>query len=377
MRRTYIVAEIRDAERGFIRQLAPAKSQCALRFNTPSTAYLTVKDSHPVVAQVLEEGVRAAVWMISIDGNSLTKKRLLEGPIGDVSGEGPFGTVTIPVIDDLAWLRYILGWPKPGAALNAQTDEYARYTGTSETRALAALAANVTRLGLPLNVPASAGRGTTGTTELRMHALADKILSPLTADRLQMAVERNATTDQWDVAIRAGDVYARPLTPQSGVLGRWKWRRQRTGATRVIVGGAGQGVDREFARLIDAAREVQLDRILEVFDDSRMAAAGADLTPYGNATLAETAPKAGLEATLRETSWFRFDAGSYDLGTVLPFQIGALQVEDVVTQIDITHDVASGFSASPKVGFVTTDPEERLVDFVTGLASSVRSLERR
>lgn len=378
MRRTFMLAEILDADSGFVRRLTPVKSQCTLRYATASTAYLTVVDSHPVVPEVLPDGMRAAVWMVTLgDDNTVTKRRLLEGRIGNISGEGPQGTVTIPVTDDFEMLGTVLGWPKPSAAASAQTDEYARYSGPSETRALAAIAANATRLGLPWNVAATLGRGTAGTTELRMHPLADKILAALTADRLRLVIERNADTGLWDIDVREGNTLARPLTPRSGVLARWEWRKQRPTATRVVVGGAGEGAARAFHVVTDSALETALGVPLEVFDDSRMAEAGSDLTPYGVATLADRAAKAGIDATLRETSWFRFDAGSYDLGTKLLIQIGALEVDDVVTQIDITHDARTGFSAVPKVGFTTSDPQARLLEFVSGVASSVRSMESR
>lgn len=376
MRRHHILAEIRNADRTFLRQLLPTSTQCTLRYNAVSTAYLTVKDSHPAVPELLADGVRAAVWMVTVDDANLQVKRLLEGPVGDLQGEGPYGTVTIPVLDDFSWFSSILGWQKPAAALTAQTDEYARYTGPSDTRALAAIAANATRLALPWNVAASAGLGTAGTTELRMHPLADKIIPALNADRLQLVIERDAATDEWDVAVREGATYTRPLTPQSGVLASWRWKRQRPTLTRIVVGGAGQGVDREFSLVVDTGREAELARVLEGFDDSRMAEDGSDLTPYGQASLVDAGAKAGVTATLRETSWFRFPV-AYDLGTRVTVQAGALTAEDVITEIDITHTAQDGFTVIPKVGFAVEDPQARLTQFVASLATSVRSLERR
>lgn len=58
-------------------------------------------------------------------------------------------------------------------------------------------------------------------------------------------------------------------------------------------------------------------------------------------------------------------------------QIGALQVEDVISQVEISHDVRSGFSAVPKIGLATEDPTERLVGYVSNVAAAVRGLERR
>lgn len=373
----YIQTEIHTAGRSFIRQVAPLSTRCVLRFNAVSQATLTVKDTDALVEIAQTDGVRAVVWMITRNKGTISQRRLVEGPLGDMEGSGPFGTVQIPVIDDFAWLWAVLGWQKPTAALNAQTDEYARYTGPSDTRALAAIQANVTRLGLPWNVAASAGLGTVGATELRMHPLADKILPPLTADRLQLFLERDPDTDTWDVGVRTGATYAQPLTPKSGVLAGWKWKRQRPARTRMVIGGAGDGTAREFDQVTDTALETALGRILEGFDDSRMAEAGTDLTPYGLAALADEAAKASITATLRERSWFQFPT-AYDIGTRVPLQVGPGDpVEDVISEIEINHSTEGGFTAVPKVGFSTDTPQARLVNAVSQIAASVRTLERK
>jgi len=107
-----------------------------------------------------------------------------------------------------------------------------------------------------------------------------------------------------------------------------------------------------------------------------MADPGTDLTPYGTADLADAAAKSGVSADLRETSWFRFPA-AYDLGTKLNVQAGPVAVQDVITQIDITHAAGEPFTVVPHVGLTTDDPQNRLSKFVSRLASSVSTLERR
>ena len=373
MRRHHIIAELQAPDTTFIRQLLPTSTRCVLRFNAASTANLTIRDTHPAVQQLQQDGVRAAVWMVTVDGNNLTTRRLLEGPVGDLSGDGPNGTVTIPVIDDFVWFSQILGWPNPTAAIATQTSEVIRHTGPSDVRSLNAIRVQATRLGLPWNVATGAGVGSSGSTELRMHPVADRILPALTADRLRLTIERNGPT--WDVDVREGPEYPRPLTAQSGVLAAWQWKRQRPQLTRVVVGGDGQKNERRFATVVNSALEAQLSRIMEGFDDSRMADAGASLTPYGLDALAAAAGKSGVTATLRETSWFRFP-DAYDLGTRVTIQAGAFTASDVITEIEITHAANSGFNVTPKVGFTVTDPQEKLTQFVAALAASVRTFER-
>lgn len=378
-RRRFIVAEFLDSSNAFVRQVAPQKSLVTLRWNGVSAAYLTLPENHAIIPTlVAEEGVRCAVWMITIDGGTLTKRRLLEGRVGNVAGsDAPFGVVTVPVLDDWQDFATLLGWQVPGSAIGSQSSaEYARYTGRSDTNALAAIAANVTRLGRPWDVAPSLGLGTVGPLELRMHDLAEKILPPLIADRLQLRIARNRDTNRWDVDVVQGDVFPRPITPQSGVLSTWSWVKEPPTATRAIVGGRGDGTARQFVRVIDTALEAQLGVALEIFVDARNAEEGAALAPYGWAELAKHRGKAGLTATLRETSWFRFAEG-FELGDRVLVQIGALHVEDVISQVDISHDVRSGFTAVPKIGLATEDPTERLVGFVRNVATAVRGLEKR
>lgn len=379
MRRRYVIAEFLTAGNTFVRQVLAQRSVVALRWNAASSAYLALRDDHPVIPIVVSEpGIRCAVWMVIIDGNTLTRELLVEGRVGQVTGkDAPFGTVTVPVIDDWQDFATMLGWQVPGAAIGAQdTAEYARYTGTSEDNAKAAIAANAARLGRAWDIAPSLSRGTTSPLELRMHDLADKIVDALTNDRLQLTITRDRTTDRWVVDVAEGEEFSRPVTPQSGVLLHWDWVQKPATATRAVVGGRGDGVDREFALVVDTALEAELGVVLEIFVDARNAEEGADLAPYGWEELAKHRGASGLTTQLRETSWFRFP-DTYRLGTKLAVQIGALQVEDVVTQIVITHDQQGGFSAVPTVGTATEDPQARLVGFIRNVATAVRGLERR
>jgi hypothetical protein len=379
MRRRQIVAQFLDSANAFVRRVVPQTSLITLRWNAANTAYLTVPESHAIVPTlVADEGARCVVWMVTIDGDTLTKRKLVEGRVGTIAGEdAPFGTVTIPVVDDWQDFATLLGWQVPGSAIGSQsTAEYARYSGPSETRVKAAIAANATRLGRPWDVAPSLGRGTSGPLELRMHSLADHVIAPLIEDRLQLTLERDDVTGRWVVDVTEGETFPRPITPQSGVLSRWSWVKQPPTATRAVVGGRGDGTAREFALVVDTALEAELGVALEIFVDARNAEAGAPLAPYGWAELAKHRGKAGLTATLRETSWFRF-AEAYELGDVVSVQIGALEVEDVISQIEISHDVKGGFSVVPKIGLATEDPTERLVGFVKNVAAAVRGLEKR
>lgn len=376
MRRSRILVEFRDADHHFVRQVLPQSSTVTLLFNAVSTASIVVRDSDPVVSEIMQGGLRAVVWMVVVDGNSLEKTRLMEGRVGDPSGDGPFGTVTIPVKDDLWLLSKTLAWPNPGKAVSAQTDEVAVYTGPSDTRALNVISANVTRLGLPWDIATPTGVGSSGSTQVRMDPVLGQIVDALTADRILLTVARDDASARWKVAVSQGDEYTRPLTPSSGVVGSWHWTRQEAALTRVVVGGAGDGPDREFATVVDSALEAALGVVLEGFVDASDAESGEDLTPYGEAALADAASKAGMTATLRETAWFRFPS-AYTVGTRLHLKFDALEFTDVVSQVQIIQTTNDGFVVVPTVGFADSDPTTRQVRFVSNVAASVRKLERR
>lgn len=375
--RSYLLASLSDRNHNHIGSVLPVEADCSLRFNAASTARLVVKNNHPRLPDLLDlEGVRATVWLVRFTNDTVLKHRLVEGQVGDLEGEGPIGEVVIPVIDDWEWLTQILAFPNPTLPITAQTAEFARYTGPSESRALAAIQANVTRLGLPWSVPASLGRGTTGTTDLRIEPLS-AVADALTADRLRITLRKRPNEAVWDVAVSEGATYPRVLTPQSGVLNDWQWRKQRRRLTRVAVGGAGSGADRELAAVVDAAAEMAMGRIVEGFTDARGAEEGVALAPYGQLALAEAAPAAGISARLRESSWFRFP-DAYDVGTgvsVAPFPGDPIQ--DVITTVDI-HQARNGACATtPTVGFADTDPQARLTKYISALGSSLRGWERR
>ncbi|MFD6699681.1 MULTISPECIES: hypothetical protein [unclassified Microbacterium] len=376
MRTSHLIGVLTDNAGGFVRQFLPSKSAVTLRAFAASTAFLTVPDSSPLMRDVIEtDGARCQVWMTTLEGPHLTRRKLLEGRVKSPRGEAPFGTVTVPVVDDLALLDTLLGWQDPSAAITAQAVEYAVYTGPAETRVKAAVAANAARFGLPWDVVPTRGEGTDGRLELRMHKLSEKVLPILQAERLVPSLVRQPT-GRWLFDIVRPDALARPLTAMSGVLGSWSWVLDPDEATDVVVGGRGEGTAREFLTVSDAARRTRVGYPLEVFVDAKQTEEGADITPSGLDKLAETGAKAGFTAVLREASWFTFP-DAYQEGTRVPVQVGGLDVDDVISQIDITADPSSGLTVTPRIGLAVDDPQERLVGAVKRLAVAVGAAERR
>jgi hypothetical protein len=379
MRRRMLIAEFLTKGHGFIRQAIGVRTAANIRWNAASTAAITLTDSHPIIPRLMTEpGVRCALWMVTLDGGAVAKKRLLEGRVGDIEGrDAPFGQVTIPVTDDFDDLATMLGWQSPTSPASGQSAaEYWRLTAPSETRAKRAILLNAQRLGRPWDVAETLGRGKSAPIALRMDALAAEILPPLIDDRLQLTIARNRTTNRWDVDVREGDVFPRPITPRSGVLKTWQWTKQPATATRAVVGGRGQGTARQHLLVVDTALEAQMGAVMEIWVDAGSAPEGADLEPYGRDALAKHAAKSGLSARLQEASWFRFGE-TFDVGDVVALKIGALEFSDVISEVEITHDTRTGFTAVPTIGIAEGDPTRQLVKYVADVATAVHGMERK
>lgn len=376
MRRSYLRTVITEADGSYLSDFR-GRGKVVQRAYQTHTAAMQAPMSHPAVAALMAaEEPRGEVWMITedVDSGALTRERVTSGRVISAQGSGPFGFVTVNVADDKALLDTVLGWPKPTAALTAQDVEYAVYTGPTETVVKAAIAANVTRLGLPWDIVPTRGVGSASRLELRMHDLTRKVTPLLEADRLVLSVERQ-DNGRWMVDVVAGETYTGALTPESGVLASWDWTIQFRTATRVIGGGRGEGVEREYKRVIDAPAETAVGLPLEVFVDARQTEEGVDFTPQVAEELASRGPRAGFTPEVQEAGWFRFP-DAYRIGTRVPVKAGPFETNDVITQIEITHD-DKGFRVTPTIGLASTDPQEQLLNLVRQLASQVRGLERR
>lgn len=375
MERSYLRTVITDAAGGYLADFTGRGTVVQRAFET-HTAAMRIPEKHPAVAALVAcPEPRAAVWMITedVDAGTLSRARVTSGRVLSAQGAGPYGGVTVNVADDKSLLDTILGWPKPTAGLTGQNVEYAVYTGKTETIVKQAIQANATRLGLPWDIVPTRGKGTNDRLELRMHDLTRKVTPLLEAARLILSVERQ-DNGRWTVDVVEGATFARPLTPQSGVLSEWEWTIEYRSATRVVGGGRGEGVDRQYKQVIGTAAETAVGIPLEVFIDARQTEEGVDFTPQLTQELASRGPVAGFTPTIREAGWFRFP-DAYKVGDRVPVLAGPFVANDVITQVQIVHD-EKGFRVVPTIGLATADPQKKLLNLVRQLATQVRSLER-
>lgn len=354
-----------------------SSAQIAAAWVDPGVAQVTIPDDHRILDKI-EDGCRVGVRFRGV--------QVMEGyvyagdgeasPVMGSDGVKTVGQVTLGVIDDKDFLNAIRGWPKPAAALSAQTDEFARYTGPTETILKAVLADNIARLGLPWTVATDLGRGSSNTVDFRFDPIGEKLFPLLKADKLGLKVTRTGGTFQFDVVERV--TFPQPLTLASGVVGPYKWSTRRPGATRMIGGGKSAGTAREFAQAVSAPLEAAWG-VREDFTDLSSADTTPLLTSQTADALAAKAGTGGFSAELAEGSWFRFDptgATGFGMGAEITVRPPTTEFTAVIDTITITDTPDQGVKVVPSAGDFFS-PRQRMYLAVKRLMTDVGRMERR
>lgn len=348
-------------------ELSGVEASADLVPNAISTAAFTVDDDDRALAAITAKGARCGVWFRGAER--------FRGRIRATPGEGPDGVITAEIQGDVRKLWDWHGRQVPGAALNAQTSEYRVYTGPAETVFKTALAENFTRLGVPWSVAANLARGATSRAEFRMHPLADKLIPILDAAGLLVTLTYDEGTVVVDV--REPDTVPGVLTLETGIPDAYSFDISAPTVTRVVVGGRGEGVDREYVEVIDTAREADWGDIIEGFTDARNTEEGSDLAIDGQAALAEGAPRVGVSAELVETDRFRYGT-TYVEGDLVHVRVGPVDTTQRLS-VAITETADDGVVVTPRIGELdeSQDVEVQLAAQIARLARGQRDQGRR
>lgn len=250
-----------------------------LKHNATSTATITLPWN--VVEEqrwILAEGARVTIHVADPTENAFTVPRpwvLFTGLVNRPDGLGPstVGTLTLTVESDFRMLHGLPCWPVPTASLTGQNRAERVLSGPAETVFLTIVRENVTRLGWPVSVPASKGRGPEVTVRVRFETAADTLVPLLEEAGLGVTITQNP----WPATDFALTVYeprtlTTPLTEASEVLRGWGWSRTAPEFTRCVVGGPGEGVERLLILVVNDSAEAAWGRSLgqmEAFVDAR------------------------------------------------------------------------------------------------------------
>lgn len=356
---------------------APLEVRCVPRHNLLPTATITVSGGDQIVADLVAPGARV---QISLGGH-----HLVGGPVRVARGEGPAASsqVTVEVHDDWRLLQRVLGWPVPGVAgagvsgpvPGQDAASYDVKSGPAETVAKWFIDRNVQRLGLPVIVAASQGRGDTIEVKTRMHPLADRLLPAIDQAGIGLTVRQQSNL----LLVEAYEPETQPfvITESSGIVTEWRWTQNAPAATRVVVGGAGEGTARVFRQSIDAAREAVWGDVIEVFRDARDV--GDDTSPTDTMdrraleVLGEGAPTHGLRVTLSETGVWRY-GDAFRVGDRVTHEIGpGVPVTDVLREARVEFTRDDGLTVSSIVGD-RTEPDTLVARAIAALTRTTRDL---
>lgn len=365
-----------DKNRAFRCQVGnPASLEVTPRHNLRGTLRMSVPLDHKAVPALQEDGARLKVMFRG--------EHLLSGPItaDELESDGVSGLYTVTVEDDYRILSQILGWPVPASAIGSQSgSEYRTYTGNAETIVKTAVTENgVTRVAVPgLTVAANLNRGAVipGGVPLRMHPLADQLFPAVEDAGLGVTVKQIGTNLVLDVYEPV--THLRTLSVNGRTLKKVTMNRTRPTASRVVIGGQGEGTARIFRELIDTARETQYGMRAEVFRDARDDNTPAVMDARGQETLNDHGPKNGLSITLAGSGIFKYGPGGYRVGDRVPIKVtDDITVTEVIREATLKWVSPSYASVEPAIGDLTNQPERITAQRIASLSRRQRNQETR
>jgi len=309
---------------------------------------------------------------------------LMSGPIDyrQRSFSGGAQTLTVGGPDDTVHLARTLAWPKPTADVTAQSTAHDVRNGDAETVLLAYVQANLAaRLGAPVVIPTSLGRGATRTGRARFVHLLDlarELLatSPSLGFRLVQRDDRRIGMEVWT----ASDLTTQGalFSDEVGTVLDWVYTEEAPTATRAIVGGGDEKEARMFRQRTATAAETDWSMVAEVFVDRRDvnpadSSAESELNDSGDDELLEQSPIQSFRLQIGESGLtYGTDIRIGDLVRAYP---AGIQVNDRITEATITLTREGGEQVSMWVGRKDDDPDERVEKRARALDKRLRKLE--
>ena len=365
-----------DKNRAYVCPIGnPSSLTATIRHNDVSTLTLSLPLGHKRVGALMADGARLKV--------SFKGEHLISGPItGDaLESNGAKGIYTVSVEDDFRVLKEIAGFPVPGSAIGSQSGaEYRTYTGNAETIIKTAVTENgVTRLAVPgLTVATNLNRGSViaGGVPLRMHPLFDRLFPAVTDAGLGVTVRQVGANLVLDVY--EPQTHPRTLSVMGGTLKQVTMTRTRPIASRVIIGGQGEGTARTFRYLTDTVRETQYGMRAETFRDTRDDNTPTVMDARGAETLTEKGPQNGLAITLAGSGIFRYGPGGFHVGDLVPIKVtDTITIPEVIRETTLEWKSKDYALASPVLGELTNLPERKTANLFRALGKGQRDQERR
>jgi hypothetical protein len=383
-----LTVEVRNSTLARVGQILPADLrglELALRYNKIGGWKVSLRGDHPIV-----DTLRAPGSGLIVTGPTGV---IISGPTASATytktSSDTTGTWEIIGTDDSIILGERLAYPVPSTDdLSLQTAAYDTRTGPAETVVKEYVAANMgasapaSRRITGLTVDTDLGRGETVNGNARFESLGALAESLLVTSSLGFDVIQNGsnlTFNVYEPVDRSGtirmDVDNLRLTSST-------YSYTSPVATRVIVGGSGDGAARillERSSTESVAAETTWGRRIEVFSDSRSSSASVDLAQTGDEILTDkgkTIESISVKPSDDETMALGRDWGLGDKVTVV---VGTLEVVKVVSEIAIavTDDgIKIGATVGDPAVASASDPESVVISSMTNQEARISNLER-
>jgi len=366
-----------DKDRNFECNIGnPSKLEAVIRWDQVSTLTMTLPLAHRRTPELMADGARLRVLFRG--------EHLISGPIVSEAIDSTGGkddTYTVTVEDDFRILKEIYGWPVPASSISDQSfAEYATYTGNAETIVKEAVTENgVTRMAVPgLTVAPNLNRGSTipGGVPFRFHSLAEQLFPAVTDAGIGVTVRQEGTALVLDVHEPAE--LNTKLSVKGRTLKQVSMTRTRPTASRVIIGGQGEGTTRKFRMLTDPLREAQYGMRAEAFRDARDDNADAVMDARGQETLREQGPKNGVSITLAGSGIFQYGPGGFHVGDRVPIEVTTgVTFTEVIRECSIKWASPTHADIEPSVGDITNQPERAMANRFANMFRRIRNQETR
>lgn len=154
--------------------------------------------------------------------------------------------------------------------------------------------------------------------------------------------------------------------------------RTRPRASRVIIGGQGEGAARTFRYLTDTARETLYGMRAETFRDARDDNTAATLDARGQETLTEFGAQNAVAIILNGSGIFRYGPGGFHVGDRAPIRVvDGITITEVIKETTLVWAAKDYATVDPVPGDLTNQPERLAAKRFQALAKGQRDQERR
>ena len=351
------------------------------RHNQQDSGVIALSANHPAALDLANLGTHIAVYHKG--------EFLMSGACRLLSSTGLRNRQMLEFQVQGHWrlLANMLGWQVPTGTyvpgtVNQSGKEYDVRTGPAETVYKGFVQANAARLGLPVVVEPSQGRGSTITVQSRMHSLTDRLF-PL-VDQAGIGTRVRLDGGVYRVEAYAPRTFAPVIDASGGVLSDINWTRTPPDATRAVVQGPGEGTARIHRLVVDAALEAQWGDILEVPVDARDIdmddpQRDALMEARGRERLAVGATKHGISISIQQGKGLDYSTAGVLVGDLMKFELtaGTDPVVDVLRSATLSYDRRTGPRFVPQVGEQSMHPIEGLYRGVTQALKSLRNYGSR